>query len=864
MAIGDVVVRLQADSAEFKAGIERAKGSLDDFSAATVAKFGVIVGAAAELGSQLASGLINGLKSIPNAINETIDQFDKLQKISEKTGVEGGLLQALALQAKLADVDLQSLSGGLIKFQRTLFDAGKGGEESARIFRGLGIDIKAALADPSDGLVKTLDALSKIKNEAVGTGASAKLLGKEVGPALRAAFADGAEGIARSGEELRKWGALASNETLARAASFKDTLEKIRVAGSAIRFALTEAALPALDALAQGFLKAKDGGNALADSIREIGRDGTLFTWAISAVEAVKSVGEGFLYLRNLVGTVTDGIAKAVIYLNSGIDLKEAGEKFSTFGLLFSGETRDRARAAVASIEKNRNDALADLTAQATARGQAESAFSRAMDRFIQNARSAYNSAQSAAGGRRDSGGAPDLSAFSGPAKHDPFDSELASLVGEAAKLQSQIQTFDEFRGSALAAKSAVLEVELAIGKFSDTERARAGLAALSEAQKEMVRGLTKGIGLLDLDLQQEKTIAAIGDRISAIKAETEGLKKGNVERQVAVELEKLIKAGISPNDAAFKKRADELRKAITDLVRERENLQVADFTRGERDYIDSLRFETDQLTATAEETKKLTEFRRLDKALRDATTDATGKRVVLDDTFDRLEAAVAAQKKTLTRVLDDRREAERDALNGSKIFFRDYIEESTNASKQVQSALGNIFQGLQGQLETLLATGKITAKGVADVFLTEFRRMLARDLLTSLATQLKGILNDVKSIQGAGSGGGGLLSALFGSIIGRSNAQTGAGGAAGGGGAADPGVQVFSAPDPGANITVAPLAFRAARSADGPAVTLYQTVNIDSRTDQAVVQQIAQNAARQAVAAFRTQLARGAAAVPA
>src|SRR5688572_17843317 len=71
-------------------------------------------------------------------IKDTADMADGFRKASAKIGITAENLQQLSYAAELADVDSESLQGGLLKLARSADAAARGGKEQAAAFRKVG------------------------------------------------------------------------------------------------------------------------------------------------------------------------------------------------------------------------------------------------------------------------------------------------------------------------------------------------------------------------------------------------------------------------------------------------------------------------------------------------------------------------------------------------------------------------------------------------------------------------------------------------------------------------------------------------------------------------------------------------------
>jgi len=280
--IGALRVDLGLNSAQFTAGLKKAETSLASFGRA--AAYGLAaVGTAA-----IAAGVALGV-----AVKHSIDHADALNKSAQKAGVTVEALSRLEYAAKLSDISLEGLTGGLQKLSKSMADVAMGSGPKAA-FKALGIDVQDASGKLRSGtavFADVADRFSRMQDGATKTALAIQIFGKsgaELIPLLNA----GSAGLDDMAAESDKLGATISKGTAMAAERFNDTLTKIGSIMDGVVNKVMEAALPALQSLA----------NTLASP--EFARAAQqLATWIINAmngvVQAITTVTNAVAGLRD-------------------------------------------------------------------------------------------------------------------------------------------------------------------------------------------------------------------------------------------------------------------------------------------------------------------------------------------------------------------------------------------------------------------------------------------------------------------------------------------------------------------------------------------------------------------------------------
>jgi hypothetical protein len=197
--------------------------------------------AAFELGDKAIAALKGGLTALgavagatavglTAAVVATAGAADKFDDAAKITGVAVDRLQELNYAAGFAGLTFEALQGALGAVNRQVREAAGGNKELAAAFAAAGIATRdsnghlrsadAILADVADKIAATQDPTERV---ALAT----QLLGKQ-GAALIPVLEGGSAGLAAMGQEARELGVIFGEETVAEAAEFEDTLDRVK------------------------------------------------------------------------------------------------------------------------------------------------------------------------------------------------------------------------------------------------------------------------------------------------------------------------------------------------------------------------------------------------------------------------------------------------------------------------------------------------------------------------------------------------------------------------------------------------------------------------------------------------------------
>lgn len=225
-------------------------------------------GALAGLGVVLSSGaIVNGFMNIANAM-------DRMEEASQKTGVGVEGLQVFGMAAKLASVDSEQLTKGLVLLQRRMYEFTQGLTDPVTAFNALGVSVKKASGElklTDDVFLELADKFAQMPDGAEKAAIATKVFGR-AGAELIPMLNMGRDGIMKLREEM---GYLFTQDDANRAAVFTDNIDIMKRMLEGTKMQIVSGMLPAMLSLTESFKAgAKEGagfgdiGTFIGDTIK--------------------------------------------------------------------------------------------------------------------------------------------------------------------------------------------------------------------------------------------------------------------------------------------------------------------------------------------------------------------------------------------------------------------------------------------------------------------------------------------------------------------------------------------------------------------------------------------------------------------
>ena len=249
-----VAIRIKADAKQAKKELKGLGGSLDSAGKASVAA-GVAFAAAG------AAIIAMGAAAIANA-KGIAKMGDEIAKTARIVGVSGEQFQVLRFAAERSGVAMGSVTSGMKRLARSMFDAQNGSKQIRDTFIGMGIafeDSNGELRDSYDVLQDVAERMKKVGVTTRTTAEAQVILGRS-GADLTNLLIGGKAALVGYEETLRTLGGVMSEETLKASEDYEDSVTDLKAAITGLRI---EMGAPLLDVMTEFNEKAAGGTSGL-------------------------------------------------------------------------------------------------------------------------------------------------------------------------------------------------------------------------------------------------------------------------------------------------------------------------------------------------------------------------------------------------------------------------------------------------------------------------------------------------------------------------------------------------------------------------------------------------------------------------
>jgi hypothetical protein len=262
--LGDLVVRLSAETAQFTQALDKATYQ-------TQKNFQTMQSSAKTLAGAL--GVYLSADAFAGFIKGQINAMDALNDMSERTGVAVEELSKLSYAAKLSDVTIEQLQGGLTKLNKGIAETANGTGEAQKAFSAMGISVKNAdgsLKNSSQVLNDVADRFVTYQDGANKSALAIQLFGKS-GAELIPLLNQGSDGLKKMGDELQRFGGVVTADAAKNAGLFNDNMDKLGIVVSAVGKSLANSILPYLIRFSEELLVARANGLGLIQTLALFG-----------------------------------------------------------------------------------------------------------------------------------------------------------------------------------------------------------------------------------------------------------------------------------------------------------------------------------------------------------------------------------------------------------------------------------------------------------------------------------------------------------------------------------------------------------------------------------------------------------------
>lgn len=257
MALGDLLVRMRADTAEFESDIGRAAHVMERDMERMVAR----ASAAGELIGRAVAKIAGHMSQM---VGETLRAGDELSKLSQRTGFAVERLSELKFAAELSDVGFRQLGTSLGFFEKALAEAQNESSKAGQTFRALGVDINAGPQKAFEQFLKAIDTLPNAETKV----AAMRVAFSRTGDTLIPMIGQLDELSARA----RRLGLVMSDQLARDSERFNDALTTLQASLRALAITALTPASQALATIAENMVLARERGTGFRDMLLEIGK----------------------------------------------------------------------------------------------------------------------------------------------------------------------------------------------------------------------------------------------------------------------------------------------------------------------------------------------------------------------------------------------------------------------------------------------------------------------------------------------------------------------------------------------------------------------------------------------------------------
>jgi hypothetical protein len=247
--IGDLVVRIVAQTDKLTGGLSKASGALRSFGSQATG----IVSKVTSIGAAIAG--IGGGAGLAVALNRAMSSLDRVGKTADRLGVTTEALIGLQHAASLAGVDADAFDTRFAKLTKNIAEAASGIGPTAREFEKLGLSAEMlSTMSPDQAFIAVADAIGRIENPAEKVRASIALFGRG-GEELIPLFNGGATAIRGAVKEAAELGMTVSRVDASAIEAANDAVTRMEGAFQGVVNTLAVQLAPAIEAIAKGITK---------------------------------------------------------------------------------------------------------------------------------------------------------------------------------------------------------------------------------------------------------------------------------------------------------------------------------------------------------------------------------------------------------------------------------------------------------------------------------------------------------------------------------------------------------------------------------------------------------------------------------
>jgi lambda family phage tail tape measure protein len=716
--LGSLVVKLSAETSEFRADLGRTarlldrhandmKNSMQQVASVAKAAFAVAIGTTSVVAMQA-------------FVTKTLEAVAALQGLSEQTGASTTALSGFAPVATISGTAMEAIGASLAKLSKGLAGVDDETAGASKALQFLGIrakDVSGNLRDPADVMNDIALKLAEFEDGAGKTAVAMELFGKS-GAAMLPFLNDLAENqdlnIRLTAQQIEE--ADAASKAMAR----------MRAESNFVAQTLVTSAIPSMSVLAKELKSVLLGTDNAVEGIQRLRTEGTLTAWAENTAYAIAVVIDSLRGIGNMIKSVVSSFSAVWADMELAGTFLAGGKGLNPF----SEENRAILKAALEkrnTIVEQANQNYVELWNMPLL----ADAVSKRFDE-IRKASEAVN-------GKNGANGAEQPAA---PRKPLNYSTATTAVTANAmAGIDSQVkrlQAMVDVESGILKDRQRIIDLYESQGYLSFKEASDARLAAqedftdklraLSNEEESILR---RGLDRVAKTAQDKLKLQ---DRLVEITLKRQKLERdaqqSNLEREIRLPGETLKDL---QEQAA---RGQSELRAVEEQIKTLRDTGAISEIESLRRFASARQESATQLAALAQQSRDL--------------TDAAPGNEKLADAFKKIEEA-ARQAADGASLLTQRAKELSDPEAGFAKGLRSVAEEAEQIGKQMESATTRAFNGMTDALVNFVMTGKLDFRSLANSIISDMIRI---QIQQSITRPLAGWLGSLIGSAFGGTGG--------------------------------------------------------------------------------------------------------------
>ncbi|MDP9991962.1 lambda family phage tail tape measure protein [Variovorax boronicumulans] len=692
MALGQLVVKLGLDAAEFTQGLSKAEVQARKFGES----IGEGISTAAKVGAASILSIGAAALTANAAFNKLLDGAAKFQDLAEETGASAASIAGLSVAAATAGVQIESVAGSMNKLTKNLVGVDDESKAAGAGLAALGINVQQfKTLDPAAQYAAISKALAGFADGAGKTAVAMSLFGKSGAEQLKVLKALEEQGGATN---------ILTEEQIALADEYRDKQSALTAQIGLYASAIASSAVPAVTALTTVLKDAIVEVYKLDKAASDTGKSNPFAVFAEDVGRQMAKVLDYFAQTKREFSVLTDLISAY-------------GQSAATFSLKPVDDFKKQYGLNAFFIKTQEGDGK-----------KAAQSFVQAYDAQLANAKRSSFAATDPRRVDLVNGKPPDKPqlVFNGsPAKGaKEKDTSAQEAKAQLASDLDAIKNAQEAITSTYANQEKILEALRAAGLKDETTYYQEKQRLLAQTASAQEDGLQKQITRLKQEQLTGKDAIDNAKKIADAEAALVKVREGSATQAQVLSIQQ---------EAAYKRIASSIlsaRQAAQDFFDttnrgyERELAGVGqgdkarNFNAGITQIEDRYRSQRQDLQNQRAQAELAGTFTP------DAQKQFDASLAIINEFQTK---SIASYKSTYEQI----NEAQKNWLNGATEALHNYADEAANVAKHTQDAVGNAFKGLEDQLTNLFTGKKFDAKALIGSITSEFARNMVKENIT-------------------------------------------------------------------------------------------------------------------------------------